>query len=87
MVLVAEVLDAPAVPAAMVTLTRRTYGFARKSATAFPEGYDPGVDILAGLYKAALDPAFPVWLVIGDGGPEFDVVLDAHIEGCMASRG
>ena len=86
-ILVAEVQDTRTVPAAVVTLTRRAYGSTRKPAPAFPEGYDPGVDVLAGLYKATLDPAFPVWLVVGDGGPKFYVILDAHNEGCFASRG
>ena len=78
-VLVAEVQDAPIVPTAMVTLARRAYGFARESAAAFPERYDSGVDILAGLC-AALDLAFPAWLVVGDRVPELGVVFDTHRE-------
>jgi hypothetical protein len=78
-VLVAEIQDALIVPTAMVTLARGAYGLARESATAFPEGYDPGVDILARLC-AALDLAFPAWLIVGDGVPELGVVFDAHSE-------
>ena len=50
----------------------------QKPATALVEGYDPGVDIHTGLYEAALDPAFPIWLVFADREPQFDVIANAH---------
>jgi len=52
----------------------------QKAATTFVEGDDSGVEVLAGLYQAALYSAFPVWLVLADGQPELDVVANAHDE-------
>jgi hypothetical protein len=50
----------------------------QESATAFVEGYDSGIDVQAGLYQAALNSAFPVWLIVADGQPKFNVVADTH---------
>jgi hypothetical protein len=79
-VLVAEVQDAAAVATSLADFVRRADGVKHESATAFIEGDDSGVDILAGSYEAALDSTFPVWLVVADWQPEFDVVADAHVD-------
>jgi hypothetical protein len=49
-------------------------------AEAFVEGYESGVSVRAGLYEAALNSAFPIWFLVADRQPEFDVVANAHGE-------
>lgn len=79
-VLVAEVQDAVTVVAAVANLISRACGVEQKPAITFVEGYESGVAICAGLYEAAPNSAFPIWFLLTDRVPEFDVVPNAHVE-------
>jgi hypothetical protein len=52
----------------------------QKPAIAFVEGYESGDSIRAGLYEAAFNSAFPIWFLVADRQPEFDMVANAHGE-------
>jgi hypothetical protein len=79
-VLVTEVHDAATVVSAVANLTARACGVEQELAEAFVEGYESGVSVRAGLYEAALNSAFPIWFLVADRQPEFDVVANAHGE-------
>ena len=51
----------------------------QEPAITFVEGYESGVSICAGLYEAAFNSAFPIWFLVADREPEFDVVTNAHV--------
>lgn len=79
-VFVAEVYNAVTVVSAVANLVSRACGVEQKPAITFVDGYESRLSICAGLYEAALNSAFPIWFLVADREPEFDVVTNAHVE-------